>query len=121
MAGAKRAVTPTADDVRAIALSFEGVSEVDHWKRPAWRTVRRMFAVLRPDGLYLNLPEERKEFLFAADPQTFVKYMWGRTANVILQIERVSRKELEALLREAYEFAKPAQASPKRTKKSARS
>ena len=83
MASAKRTLTPTADDVRAIALSFEDVSEIDHWKRPAWRTTRRMFAVLRPDGLYLHLPDERKEFLFAVDPETFVKYMWGRTANVI--------------------------------------
>jgi hypothetical protein len=57
---------------------------------------------MRPDGLYLNLPDERKEFLFAADDKTFVKYMWGKTANVIVQIERVSKKELDALIREAW-------------------
>jgi hypothetical protein len=57
---------------------------------------------MRPDGLYLNLPDERKEFLFAADEKTFVKYMWGKTANVIVQIDRVSAKELKALIGEAW-------------------
>ena len=89
------------------------MSEVDHWGRPSYRTVRRIFAVMRPDGLYLNLPDERKEFLFAADPRTFVKFMWGKTANVIVQLARVSKKELDALIREAWEFAQP---PPKKTK-----
>ena len=97
----------TPDDVKKIALSLEGVSEVDHWHRPTWRTTRRIFAVMRPDGLYLNLPEERKEFLFAADPEAFVKYMWGKTANVIVQLDRVSKKELEALISEAHANAAP--------------
>jgi len=93
---------PTPADVRKIALALDGVTEVDHWGRPAYRTTKRIFAVMRPDGLYLNLPDERKEFLFAADDKTFVKYMWGKTANVIVQIDRVSAKELKALIGEAY-------------------
>ena len=93
---------PTPEDVRKIALSLDGVTEIDHFKRPAYRTTKRIFAVMRPDGLYLNLPDERKEFLFEAEPKTFVKYMWGKTANVIVQIDRVSKKELEALIREAW-------------------
>lgn len=100
-------------DVRKIALALDGTSEVDHWGRPAFRTAKRIFAVLRPDGLYLHLPDERKEFLFAADPKTFVKYMWGKTANVIVQLPLVSKKELEALIREAWEYSAPA---PKRAK-----
>ena len=106
---------PTPADVRKIALALDGVSEVDHWGRPSWRTTKRIFAVMRPDGLYLNLPEERKEFLFEADPKTFVKYMWGKTANVIVQPERVSKKELAALIHEAWEFNLP---PPPKTAKS---
>ncbi|MGN6149414.1 MAG: MmcQ/YjbR family DNA-binding protein [Rhizomicrobium sp.] len=93
---------PSPADVRKSALSLEGVTEIDHFARPAWRTAKRIFAVMRPDGLYLNLPDERTEFLFAADKMTFVKYMWGKTANVIVQIDRVSKKELDALIREAW-------------------
>jgi hypothetical protein len=93
---------PSPADVRKAALALDGVTEIDHFRRPAWRTAKRIFAVMRPDGLYLNLPDERKEFLFAADDKTFVKYMWGKTANVIVQIDRVSKKELDALIREAW-------------------
>ena len=93
------------------------MTEIDHFARPAFRTTKRIFAVIRPDGLYLHLPDERKEFLFEAAPEAFVKYMWGKTANVIVQPERVSKKELEALIREAWEFnlpppKKPAKDSP---------
>ena len=94
-------------DIRKIALALDGVSEIDHFARPAFRTKTRIFAVIRADGLFLHLPEERKEFLFAADPGTFVKYMWGKRANVIVQPERVSKKELAALIREAWEFNLP--------------
>src|SRR5271154_7331163 len=107
------AAMPTPTDVRKIALALEGVSEVDHWDRPAYRTTKRIFAVMRPDGLFLNLPQERKEFLFEADPKVFVKYMWGKTANVIVQIAKVSKTELTALIAEAFEHNKP---PPKKTK-----
>jgi hypothetical protein len=106
---------PTPVDVRKTALALDGVTDIDHWGRPSYRTTKRIFAVMRPDGLYLHLPDERKEFLFAADPKTFVKYMWGKTANVIVQLPRVSQKELAALIREAWEFAQP---PPKKTRKS---
>jgi hypothetical protein len=105
---------PTPDDVRKIALSLDGVSEIDHWNRPAWRTTKRIFAVMRPDGLFLHLPDERKQFLFEADPEAFVKYMWGKTANVIVQLPKVSKKELAALIGEAHAFCA---APPKPAKK----
>jgi len=95
------------NDIRKIALSFEGVGEGDHRGRPAFRTTRRIFAVIRRDGLWLHLPAERKEFLFEADPQAFVKYMWGKSKEILVQPERVSKTELERLLREAYEHAQP--------------
>jgi hypothetical protein len=108
----------TAADVRKIALALEGVSEVDHWDRPSYRTTKRIFAVMRPDGLFLNLPAERKEFLFEADPEIFVKFMWGKTANVVVQIAQVPKAELQGLIREAWEHNKP---EPKKTKSAAKS
>ena len=108
----------TAYDIRKIALALEGVTEIDHFARPAFRTKKRIFAVIREDGLFLHLPDERKEFLFEADPKAFVKYMWGKTANVIVQPERVSKKELTALIREAWEFNLPPPPKPKAAPKS---
>ena len=111
---------PTKTDVKKIALALDGVTQVDHFGRPSWRTKKRIFAVMRPDGLFLHFPEERKEFLFEADPKTFVKFMWGARSNVIVQIERIGKKELEALIREAWEFsAVPAKtaAKPRKTRR----
>ena len=109
----------SASDVRRIALALPGATEVNHWGRPAFRTRKRIFAVNRPDGLYLHLPPERKAFLFEADPETFVRFMWGKTAEVIVQLKRISGKELAALLREAWESAgpPPVKTKPPRTKK----
>ncbi|HEV2562588.1 MAG TPA: MmcQ/YjbR family DNA-binding protein [Rhizomicrobium sp.] len=100
---------PTAQDIRKIALALEGVTEVDHWGRPSFRTKKRIFAVIRPDGLFLHLPDERKEFLFAVDPQIFIRFMWGKTANLIVDLKRIGKMELKALIAEAYENAKPAE------------
>jgi hypothetical protein len=107
---------PTPADVRKISLALDGVSEVDHFGRPSYRTRKRIFAVMRPDGLFLHLPEERKEFLFEADPRTFVRFMWGKRSNVIVQIDRVSKKELERLIHEAWTFNLPPPPKPKRIK-----
>jgi hypothetical protein len=105
---------PTKADVKKIALALEGVTEVDHFGRPSYRTKKRIFAVMRPDGLFVHLPEERKEFLFEADPKTFVKFMWGARANVIVQIDRIGKPELERLIHEAWAFNKPSSAPAKR-------
>ncbi len=103
-----------------MALAHDGVREIDHWNRPAFRTKRRIFAVIRPDGLYLHLPDERKQFLFEADPETFVKYMWGKTANVIVNLKRIGKTELKALIGEAYGHARPAAPRQKYSGKAAR-
>jgi len=94
-------------DIRKIALTLDGVTEVDHFGRPSFRTKKRIFAVIRPDGLYLHLPEERKEFLFEADPNTFVRFMWGKRSNVIVNLTRISKRELDRLIREAWQTVKP--------------
>jgi hypothetical protein len=104
-------------DVRKFALALDGVAEVDHFARPTYRTKKRIFAVLRPDGLYLDLPEERKEFLFEADPRTFVKSPWGKRSNAIVQIGRIGKTELAAPIREAWEKNGP---PPKARKASAK-
>lgn len=109
----------TVADVKKFAMSLPGVTEVDHFGRPSFRTKKRIFAIIRPDGLFLHLPDERKEFLFEAAPDTFVKYMWGKTANVIVQLDKTGKRELEGLIREAYESALPP-VKPKRPAKARR-
>ena len=107
---------PTPADVRKIALALDGVTQIDHFKRPAYRTAKRIFAVMRPDGLYLNLPDERKEFLFQAAPDVFVKKMWGKRPYMIVQLDKIGKAQLEALIREAHAAATPT-AKPRRPAK----
>jgi hypothetical protein len=112
----KGGAMPTAADVRNAALALGGVREIDHWGRPAYRTAKRIFAVMRPDGLYLNLPEPRKRFLFEAAPQLFVRFMWGKTANLTVQIAKLPKQELEGLIREAWQHAAPSAKAAKPAK-----
>jgi len=97
----------TPAEIRKFALALEGVAEIDHWNRPAFRTKKRIFAVIRPDGLYLHLPDERKEFLFEADPGTFIRYMWGKRPELIVNVKKIGKAELKALVGEAYGYARP--------------
>ena len=106
----------TIRDIKKLALSLPGVSEVDHFGRPSFRTRKRIFAVIRPDGLFLHLPEERKEFLFEAAPDVFVRKMWGKRSYMVVQLDRIGKAELEGLIREAHAGAIPA-AKPRRPAK----
>jgi hypothetical protein len=101
-------------DVRKMALALDGVTEIDHFARPAFRTVKRIFAVIRPDGLWLYLPPERKEFLFEAEPQTFLRTMWGKRPELVVQLDRIGAKELKALVREAWEATLSPPKKPKK-------
>jgi len=94
--------------IRKFAMSLPGVIEADHFGRPSFRTEKRIFAVLRPDGLNLMVPEERKEFLFDAAPDVFVKKMWGKRSYMVVQLDKIAKPELEALIREAHAAAMPA-------------
>ena len=57
-------------------------------------------AVLR--GVSKYQPQTQRE----ADPKTFVKFMWGKRSNVIVDLKRIKPRELDALIREAWETTK---------------
>ena len=113
----------TTAGIRKFVLSLPGVEEMDHFGRPSFRTKKRIFIVVRPDGLNLMVPDERKEFLFQAAPDIFVKKMWGKRPYMLVQLDRIGKADLEDLIREAHAAAlppakskRPAKAKP-RTKR----
>lgn len=57
------------DDVRQIAMEFEGARE--------------------------------------ADPKAFVKHMWGKTPELLVQLEHIEAAELRNLIKEAIDAAQP--------------
>ena len=99
----------TCDQVRKIALALEGVEEVDHWGRPAFRTKKRIFITLRPneDKAMFHIPEKHQELLFEMRPDAFEPLHWGKITRCFVNLKKLPVKELEVLVREARDYAAP--------------
>jgi hypothetical protein len=104
------------DDVRRLALALPGVEEVEHWGVPAFRTKRRIFITLRPpeQKAMFHLTEEHQEILFEARPEAFEPLHWGKVTRAFLILKKIPVRELEALVKEAADYAAP---PPKRSKR----
>jgi hypothetical protein len=100
----------TPAQFRKLALSLEGVSEVPHMERTAFRTTRRIFATLGTDRR-ANLvvqPAERRDALFDAFPGVFLELAgWTRLGWVAVDLARVEAGLLRELLEDAWRDAQP--------------
>ena len=72
----------TADEFRALALSFPEAKEDEHMGHPDFRVRRKIFATLAPDetwGMVKLTPAEQKSFQFA-EPKVFqpMAGAWGK-------------------------------------------
>jgi len=106
----------SCEDVRKIALSLSGVTEVDHWGEPAFRTKRRIFITLRTaeQKAMFHITEEHQEILFDARPDAFQPLHWGKVTRCFVNLKKVPKEELEALVREAANCAAPLPKKPKK-------
>jgi hypothetical protein len=99
----------TAARFRALALALPGAIEVPHMERAAFRTKRRIFATLPPDGETANLaliPELQaavlEELAYAFHP---VPGGWGKMGFTTVQLTVVSEEDLSRVLGLAHELA----------------
>ena len=112
----------SADRFREIALAFEGANEVPHMERAAFRTKRRIFATLPPDGATANLllDLDLQEAVCKAKPKSFtpVPGGWGRMGYTTVNLRVVSEPDLIAALTEAHARASEPKKKPaaKRTR-----
>jgi hypothetical protein len=95
----------TSDEVRAVALSFEGAVEQDHHGRPSFRVGGKIFATLWTDEqLNVMLPGDRIEQVVADEPQRCEAVWWGkRLAAVRVRLPAADDKLVEPLLAEAWQ------------------
>jgi hypothetical protein len=95
----------TSDEVRAVALSFEGAVEQDHHGRPSFRVGGKIFATLWTDEqLNVMLPGDRIEQVVADEPQRCEAVHWGkRLAAVRVHLLAADDALVEALLAEAWQ------------------
>jgi len=108
----------TAARFKQLCLSLAGTSEVSHFDRLAYRTTRKMFATLPPDGRTANLllVPELQAAVVESLPHAFqpVPGGWGRMGYTTVELAKVDENELVPVLCEAHALAsEPAKRKPR--------
>jgi hypothetical protein len=100
----------TGDDLRRMAMALAGTTCAPHFERTAFK-VARIYATLGPGGLTANLklmPDEQElKCLTAPDAFEPVPNAWGKQGWTTVKLAALSRDELEAALRLAWQHAVP--------------
>jgi hypothetical protein len=100
----------TARDLRRIALSLEGTTEVPHFDRAAFK-VKRIYVTLAADGKTANFkfaPDEQ-ELKCAVMPEAFgpVEGGWGRQGWTTATLSALNVADLRNALEMAWRHALP--------------
>src|SRR3954451_5277820 len=95
----------SADEARALALSFAGAAEQDHHGRPSFRVSKKIFATLWTDEqLNVMLPGDRIEQVVAEEPERTEPVHWGKKlAAVRVPLPQADEQLVERLLAEAWQ------------------
>jgi hypothetical protein len=100
----------TGDDLRQLAMALEGTTSVPHFDRTAFK-VARIYATLDPEELSANLKltQDEQELKCLTAPEAFeaVPNAWGRQGWTTVRLAALSRDELAAALRLAWQHAVP--------------
>lgn len=97
--------------VRKLAMALEGVSEVVHFDRPAFRTTRKIFATLPPNEPAVNLMFDpaMQEFFCEQAPRSFKPHPsgWGRMGVTVADLTAIDETTLLSALKAAHALAAP--------------
>jgi hypothetical protein len=102
----------TANEFRAIALSFPDVVESSHMDHPDFRVGGKIFATLgypsRDWGVVLLTPDEQS-LLCMAEPDVFVpvKGAWGRRGSTQVHLRAARKRSVRNALRAAWQRRTP--------------
>ena len=99
----------TADEFRAIALSFPDAVESAHMDHPDFRVGGRIFATLGyPSGEWgcVSLTPEEQGRVCKAEPDVFVpvKGAWGRAGATQVCLRAAGKGSVRAALRAAWQY-----------------
>src|SRR6478736_2307009 len=96
----------TAEDAKAIALSFPGTDEHPHFNRIAFRVKKKIFATLSFEDKTLNLKFTPAEQFIFCPPGSDVIFAipngWGRQGWTTINLCKASKKIVTDALKEAY-------------------
>ena len=101
----------TKAKVRKLALALEGATEVVHVDRPAFRTVRRIFATLPPKEEHVNLMFDpaTQDFFCEQAPGVIAPIPggWGRMGMAYCDLKRADEALVRSALKAAHALALP--------------
>ena len=100
----------TAQEAKAIALSFEETDEKPHFNRTAFTVNKKIFATLSFKDETLNLMfDEQTQFIFCP-PNSNVIYpvpnKWGLKGATTINLSKATNKLVKNALQEAYKLRK---------------
>ena len=94
----------TPEEVRAVALSFDGAAERDHHGFPSFRTSRRVFATLPdPQHLRVMLAEHDIRAAVAEWPGWCAEKWWGKRLSAVeISLPACDAEVVAELLQDAW-------------------
>ncbi len=79
-----------ADQIREMALSFEGTSEEPHFEKTSFRVKKKIYATLTANRLVVKLSEiDQSVFVHIAGVSS-VPNKWGKHGWTIFEIDKLS-------------------------------
>jgi len=98
-------------EARRLALALPEATEEPHFHLTSFRVRGKIFATAAPDGSYMNVfvDDQEREVVVAADPKAYETLKWGKKAYLHVHLGAAKARDVELLLRQAWERRAPKQ------------
>jgi hypothetical protein len=100
----------TPQEVKDMALSFEGASEKPHFNRLAFVVNKRIFATLSYEAKTLNLMFDPQLQMLFCPPNSEVIFPipngWGKKGATTINLNKTTKKLVQSALQEAFRLKK---------------
>jgi hypothetical protein len=95
--------------VRRLALALPATTEEPHFERTSFRVRGKIFATAARDGSSMNVfvDDEQREIMVRVDPGAYETETWGKTAYLHVHLKKAKARDVETLLRSAWERNAP--------------
>jgi hypothetical protein len=95
--------------LRRLALALPEASEEPHFHLISFRVKGKIFATAAGDGSYMNVfvDDEQREIMVRVDPKAYETLTWGKIAYLHVHLKNAKARDVETLLRSAWERNAP--------------
>lgn len=96
-------------EVRRFALSLPEATEQPHFHLLSFRVTGKIFATVAPDGSFMNVfvDDAEREIMVTVDPNAYESLPWGKTAYLHVHLAAAKARDVQGLLRAAWERRAP--------------